>query len=56
MTPIGMNLKILKKESWWYSFNCRDKDRYKLFPKGQFIIQGFHKPFRLDISDKNGGY
>ena len=27
----------------------------KSFPKAQFIIEGFHKPLRLDISDKSGG-
>ena len=27
----------------------------KLFPTAQFIIEGFHKPLRLDISDKSGG-
>ena len=25
------------------------------FPTAQFIIEGFHKPLRLDISDKSGG-
>ena len=27
----------------------------KSFPTVQFIIEGFHKPLRLDNSDKNGG-
>ena len=27
----------------------------KLFPTAQFIIEEFHKPLRLDISDKCGG-
>ena len=27
----------------------------KSFPTAQFIIEGFHKPLRLDISDKSGG-
>ena len=25
------------------------------FPKGQFIVQGFKGPYRLDVSDKSGG-
>ena len=27
----------------------------KSFPMAQFIIEGFHKPLRLNISDKSGG-
>ena len=27
----------------------------KSFPTAQFIIERFHKPLRLDISDKSGG-
>ena len=27
----------------------------KSFPKTKFIIEWFHKPLRLDISDKSGG-
>ena len=27
----------------------------KSFPIAQFIIDGFHKPLTLDISDKSGG-
>ena len=27
----------------------------KSFPTAQFIIDGFHRPLRLDISDKSGG-
>ena len=27
----------------------------KSFPTAQLIIEGFHKPLRLDISDKSGG-
>ena len=27
----------------------------KSFPTAQFIIEGFHKSLRLDISDKSGG-
>ena len=27
----------------------------KSFPTAQFITEGFHKPLRLDISDKSGG-
>ena len=26
----------------------------KSFPTAQFIIEGFHKPLRLDVSDKSG--
>ena len=25
------------------------------FPKAQFLISGFHEPYRLDITDKSGG-
>ena len=25
------------------------------FPTTQFILPGYHKPYRLDISDKQGG-
>ena len=27
----------------------------KSFPTAQFVIEGFHKPLRVDISDKRGG-
>ena len=27
----------------------------KSFPTAQFVIEGFHKPLRVDISDKSGG-
>ena len=27
----------------------------KSFPTAQFIIDGFHKPLRVDIFDKSGG-
>ena len=25
------------------------------FPTAQFLLSGYHKPYRLDISDKQGG-
>ena len=28
----------------------------KSFPMAQFLMEGFHKPLRLDISDKSGGF
>ena len=33
---------------------CKEKD--KSFPTAQFIIEGFYKALRLDISDESGGF